>query len=96
MRFSFEPEGGEKTIDEDAAKALGDDYLQTGVLDRCAAGGIRLRLVLQLGEDGDPTDDPTAAWPEERETVVAGQLELTAPTPSASAMATFWSSIPPA
>jgi catalase len=79
VRFSFEPEGGEKTIDEGAAKALGDDYLQTDVLERCAAGGVRFRLVLQLGEDGDPTDDPTVAWPEERETVVAGHLELTGP-----------------
>ena len=35
------------------------------------------RLVLQLAAGGDSVDDPTAAWPQERETVVAGRLELT-------------------
>jgi catalase len=33
--------------------------------------------VVVLGEDGDPVDDPTAAWPDERETVEIGRLELT-------------------
>jgi catalase len=28
-------------------------------------------------QDGDPVDDPTAAWPEERETVELGRIELT-------------------
>ena len=39
---------------------------------------MRFTLQLQLAEPGDPTADPTAAWPDERETVAAGTLELTA------------------
>ncbi len=37
--------------------------------------GFTLRL--QLAGDDDPIDDPTAAWPEDRETVEAGRLEVT-------------------
>jgi catalase len=42
-------------------------------------GPAALRLVVQLAEDGDPVDEPTAAWPDERQTVVAGRLEVTDP-----------------
>ena len=80
VRFSWRPDAGESTLeDEDAAKALGEHYLQEEVLARCSDGGVRFALELQLGEDGDPTDDPTAAWPEERERVVVGHLQLTGP-----------------
>ena len=37
---------------------------------------------MHLGTDEDPTDDPTAIWPE-RPTVVAGGLELAAIDPAA-------------
>ena len=32
-----------------------------------------------LGTDEDSTSDPTEVWPEDRETVDAGRLELTGP-----------------
>jgi catalase len=34
---------------------------------------------LQLAGDGDPTDDPRAVWPDDRETVEAGTLEIVEP-----------------
>ena len=40
-------------------------------------GPVRFVLELQLSEDGDPVDDPTAGWRDDRETVAAGTLELT-------------------
>jgi catalase len=33
--------------------------------------------MLQLAAEDDPIEDPTATWPEERETALAGRLELT-------------------
>jgi catalase len=36
-------------------------------------------MVVVIAEDGDPIDDPTVAWPEDRERVEAGRLELTGP-----------------
>ena len=35
--------------------------------------------MVTLAEAEDPLDDPTAAWPEDREQVVVGRLELTGP-----------------
>jgi len=79
VRFSWEPEAGEAGIEKDEARLRGDDYLLEEVAERVAGDGVSFRLVLQLGEEGDPTDDPTQAWPEDRETVVAARLELTGP-----------------
>ena len=39
---------------------------------------MRFVLEVQIAEEGDPVDDPTAAWPAERRRVDAGVLELTA------------------
>lgn len=38
---------------------------------------VRFRLLIQLAEQGDPTDDPTSAWPEDRKKIEAGVLTLT-------------------
>jgi catalase len=45
--------------------------------ERLGGGTAGFTLQLQLAEPGDPTDDPTAQWPDERKTVNAGHLELT-------------------
>ena len=37
------------------------------------------RLVVIVANDGDEVDDPTVAWPAERERVEVGRLELTGP-----------------
>ena len=79
VRWVWEPVDGEATISREAAKERGDDYLLEEVEERAAAGGVEFDLVVSLGEDGDPRDDPTAVWPEEREKVVAARLELTGP-----------------
>ena len=95
VRFTWRPEAAESSLaDQEAAEALGEHYLQEDVLARCADGGVRFALELQLGEEGDPTDDPTAAWPDERERVVVGTWSSPAPTPNASATATCWCSTP--
>ncbi|ARK24407.1 hypothetical protein SporoP37_06810 [Sporosarcina sp. P37] len=39
---------------------------------------IRFRLLIQLAEKGDPTDDPTVMWPNDRKKIEAGILTLTA------------------
>jgi catalase len=78
-RWSWVPEAGEATIEAEEAKSLGDDYLREQILERAGGGGAAWQLELQLAADGDPLEDPTAAWPEDRERVVAGRLELTGP-----------------
>jgi catalase len=76
VRYRFEPEAGESTLPEDEARERGRDYLQEEILTR---GSSAFRMVVVLADEGDPVDDPTVAWPEERLRVVVGRLELTGP-----------------
>jgi catalase len=78
VRFRWEPEAGEETLGADEAKALGGTYLQDELEQRLGSGAA-FRLVVILAEAEDPVEDPTAAWPEDRERVVVGRLELTGP-----------------
>jgi catalase len=77
IRYSWLPLAGEETLDREAAKALGRDYLRAELESRLAAGPVAFRLEVTLAEDGDPTDDPTVEWPASRQRVDAGRLELT-------------------
>lgn len=76
VRYRFEPEAGIGEIESDDAKGRPADYLRAGILDELP---VAFTLHAQLAEDGDPDDDPTAAWPDERETVELGRLEITGP-----------------
>jgi len=76
VRYRLEPEAGERTLSDDEARALGRDYLQEEILARDAA--VFRYLVVIAGED-DAVNDPTVAWPAERETVEVGRLELSGP-----------------
>jgi catalase len=76
------PEAGEETISAAEGKERGQDYLQDEMGERLARGPARFTLQLQLAAEGDPTDDPTANWPDDRKTVAAGTLELTEVIPS--------------
>jgi catalase len=79
VRFGWQPEAGEATISADEAREGGPDYLQEEIVRRVEVGPVAFRLVVRLAEKGDPVDDPTAAWPEEREAVEVGRLEITGP-----------------
>jgi catalase len=76
VRYRFEPEEGERTLSEEAARELGRDYLQEEVV---ARGSSAFRLLVIVADDGDEVHDPTVAWPPDRETVEVGRLELTGP-----------------
>jgi catalase len=77
VRYRLAPEAGEQRIADDEAKARGRDYLHEELAERLRAGSVAFELQLQLAADGDPLDDSTAPWPDERELVTAGRLELT-------------------
>jgi len=76
VRYRFEPEAGERTLSPDEAKARGRDYLQEEIL---ARGDSAFRLLVTIAADGDDVDDPTVAWPDEREKAEVGRLVLTGP-----------------
>jgi catalase len=77
VRYRFVPEAGEEQMPDDELENASPDYLQEEIRERLDREPVRFTLVARLAADGDPLDDPTAAWPEERETVELGTLELT-------------------
>ena len=76
VRYRFEPEAGERTLSGDDAKARGRDYLQEEIAARDSAA---FRMLVVIAEEDDAVNDPTVAWPEERERVDVGRLELSGP-----------------
>ena len=76
VRYRFEPADGERTLSAEHARALGRDYLQTEILAREATV---FRLVVVIANDDDAVNDPTVAWPADRETVEVGRLQLSGP-----------------
>jgi catalase len=77
VRYRWLPELGEQSLSAHDARSRGRDYLQEDLRERLAEEPLRFTLELQVAGPGDKVDDPTAVWPDERETVNAGTLELT-------------------
>jgi catalase len=77
VRYTFVPQLPVSHLTPWAAKRLGRDYLQEDIRRRVAEGSVRFSLQLQLALPGDEVDDPYVVWPQDRERVTAGTLELT-------------------
>jgi catalase len=78
VRYRWRPEAGEERLPDDEARARGRDYLREELVERLAAAPAAFELLLQVAADGDPLEDPTAVWPDDRELVSGGRLEITA------------------
>ena len=76
-RYRWEPEAGEAKLADEDADAADAGYLQAEIVERAERDGVRFRLDFVLAGEGDDLDDPTVAWPEDRQRVALGQLELT-------------------
>ena len=76
VRYRWEPEAGVETLSPEDAKARGRDYLQEDLLAR-AESAFRLKAIIATEEDA--VDDPTVAWPDEREQVEVGRLVVEGP-----------------
>ena len=76
-RYHFVPAGGEASISDDEAAARPEHYLRDELEQRLGQGPAVFHVELELAADGDPIDDPTAVWPDDRETVHVAELEVT-------------------
>jgi catalase len=76
VRYRWMPEASQPPLSPEEARSRGADYLQEDIVRRLP---VRFRLELQVAGGGDKVDDPTAVWPDDRERVDAGELELTDP-----------------
>jgi catalase len=76
IRWRWLPEAGAEWLPEEEREGMDRNFLQTEIFERLP---VRFTLVARIATDGLPTDDPTAAWPEDLETVEMGTVELTGP-----------------
>jgi catalase len=76
VRWRFSPDLGEQRLPDDEARERGRDHLHEDLAARLRSETIGFDFQLQLAADGDPLDDPTAVWPDDRELVAAGRLEI--------------------
>jgi catalase len=78
-RYRLLPEAGRAYLDDATAPPKAANYLFDEIAERVAKGPVRLKLLAQIAKDGDLVDDATIHWPEDRELVELGRVELTAP-----------------
>lgn len=75
-RYRMVPELGNDYLSAEQAAALAANYHYDELAERVAREPVRFRILVQLAEAGDTVDDATAHWPEGRELVEFGILEL--------------------
>ena len=76
VRYRLEPEAGESSLSAEEARKRGRDYLQEELLSRAETA---FRLFVVVAGEGDSIDNPTIAWPDERERIEVGRLVLDGP-----------------
>lgn len=83
IKYLWEPESGEETLSPLDAVALPIGFFEADIEDRVSRAPVKFRLDVILGHPGDPTDDPTKEWPEDREKLTIGYLEIKEEAPEA-------------
>jgi catalase len=81
VRWSFVPAAQPEAVTPDQLKARGDDFLDADITQRVQSGPQKWTLVVTVANPGDPTADPTKAWPADRRKVEAGTLVVNAIEP---------------
>ncbi|WP_342437666.1 catalase family peroxidase [Paenibacillus sp. FSL L8-0436] len=77
VKFEWVPDSGERTLTAGEAAQQPDDYLQDELELRLKDHPAVFQLSAVFGEEGDPTDDPTRAWAEDRRRIELGRLYIT-------------------
>jgi catalase len=84
-RYRILPAAGNDFLDDATAKAQPANYLFDEIARRVTTEPAAFRIVVQLAEDGDATNDVTIHWPETRPIVDFGTVALNAVVPDNAA-----------
>lgn len=76
VRYRIMPDAGESHLSEEEAKAKDPTYLHNEIQTRIIDGPFSFKLLAQVAEEGDPTDDNTKHWPEDRKMVELGTIKV--------------------
>jgi catalase len=76
-RYRFVPGVRDAPLTDEEAASKAPDYLAEELAERLTQGPVRFRIDVILAAPGDPVDDPTAVWPDDREVFALGELAVT-------------------
>ena len=75
-RYRIVPELGNDYLTDEQGSKLSPDYHFDEIAEQVAKGPVRFRVLVQIAAPGDTVDDATQHWPEDRELVELGTVEL--------------------
>jgi catalase len=78
-RYRIVPEAGVEHLDKNAAAGRDANFLFDELTGRIAKEPIKMRVTVQLANDGDVVNDATVNWPEDRKILDLGTVTLTEP-----------------
>jgi len=76
-RYQIVPVAGLLHLSDEETKGKSANYLFDDIKARVAVAPVKFEVKLQLADAGDVVDDATIHWPESREVVTLGTIELT-------------------
>jgi len=76
VRWSLVPAAQPVPVSPDELAKRGPNFLETEIADRIKAGPARWTMKVTVANPGDPTADPSKAWPEDRRAVDVGTLTV--------------------
>jgi catalase len=74
VRWSLLPAAQSVPISPDDLAKRGPDFLEQEIAERVRGGALRWTMVVTVANPGDPTANPSKAWPEARRAVEVGTL----------------------
>lgn len=76
IRYEIVPDAGVVPLPEAEIKTAGPNYLQEELETRLKEGPIGFKVLVQIAEEGDVTNDATVHWPESRKKVELGSFKV--------------------
>ena len=74
VRWSLLPAAQPVPISQEDLAKRGPDFLEQEIAERVRGGPQRWTMVVTVANPGDPTADPSKAWPEDRRAIEVGTL----------------------
>ncbi len=74
VRWSLLPAAHPVAVSPDDLAKRGPDFLEQEITERVRSGPQRWTMVVTIANAGDPTADPSKAWPDDRRTIEVGTL----------------------
>lgn len=76
IRYQILPEKGEELLTAETYAQKDKNYLINEIGKRIAAQPVRFNLYAQIAEAGDEIENPSIAWPNKRQKVLLGVIEI--------------------